>query len=249
MITKYNYSEKNGVVSRTPEYSFTAAEELADRLAGIDNKQVIENIANTTLKGEAERDLIGLEDTWFKIQTELQNMDKEREALELQLKNGDKNGNPLNPEQQASIQARIAECKEGTMVVEKEFYDHYNRQTYKVKEVHQTPYTISLEKRNDLEENNPYLAGLRGVASAPARPIATLSKDKENSIRKELVRQQIDVQVGDDKDLIADMSNALSALIKQVNGQAVSSEEQANLSKYIERQTTISNILKTDYLK
>lgn len=248
MVTKFKYSIDNGIVSRNPEYSFTAIENLSDRLAGIDNQEVISNIANTTLKGETERSLIEAEDSWFKVQSNLQDMDVERKSLEGRLSSGDKFGNPLNPDQQAVIKGRIAELKEGTIVVEKEFYDHYTRQTHKVKEVMQTPYTIALENRTELEGVNGYLAGYRG-ATAPARPTATLSSDKETTIRKELVRQQIDIQVGDQQDLIADMSNALSALIKQVNGGSLTADDSSDINKYVERQTVISDILSADYNK
>jgi len=249
MITKFKYLINAGVVSRVPVYSFTPIENLSSRLEGIDSQKVISNIVNTTLKGEAERKLIELEDAWFKAQSDLQSMDIERAKLELKLKKGDANGNPLSPETQDAISARIAECKEGTITIEKEFYDHYTRETHKVKEVHQTPYTIALELRKDLEASNAFLSGLRGVADAPARPVIALSKEKETEIRKELVRQEIDVQVGDSKDLIADMSKALSALIKQVNGQSVTADDQANISKYVERQSVITEILKSDYNK
>ena len=67
MVTKFKYFNKNGIVSRTPDYSFTAIEELSSRLTGIDNDLVITSIANTTLKGESERHLIEAEDAWFKM--------------------------------------------------------------------------------------------------------------------------------------------------------------------------------------
>jgi hypothetical protein len=250
MVTKFKYFiNEKGLVARTPDYSFTAIEELSSRLAGIDNQTVISSIANTTLKGESERALIEAEDTWFKVQSGIQSMDTERKALELKLKKGDKNGNPLTPAMQANVAARIAELKEGTITVKKEFYNHYTRQTMTVDEVIQTPYTIALENRTDLEATNGFLAGLRGVSTAPARPTAVLDTEKETAIRKELVRQQIDIQVGDDKDLIADMSKALSALIKKVNGTAVSSDEEASISKYTDRQAKIADIMAADYIK
>jgi hypothetical protein len=249
MVTKFKYYTENGIVKRSPEYSFTAIEHLSDRLTGIDNQSVISSIANTTLKGESERTMIEAEDNWFKIQSGIQDMDKERKALETKLQSGDNNGNPLNPEQQASIKGRIAELKEGTIVIEKEFYDHYTRKTHKVKEVHQTPYTIALENRKDTESVTTYLAGMRGVTTAPKRPVAALSSEKETLIRKELVRQQIDVQVGDVKDLIADMLNALSALMKQVAGGSLTAADTAALTQYTTRQTVISGILSSDYNK
>jgi len=249
MITKFKYLFDAKTVSRAPEYSFTAIEDLGERLQGINNQTVISNITNGTLKGEAERNLIGFEDTWFKIQTAIQSLDTEKATLELKLKNGDKNGNPLTPDVQTVIAARIAECKEGTIVIEKEFYDHYTRETHKVKEVHQTPYTLELEARNDLEATNPYLGGLRGVTTAPTRPVQTLSEVKETIIRKELVRQEINLVVGDEQDLIADMSNALSTLIKQVNGQNVTTEDTDAVTQFVERQTVIAGILNSDYNK
>jgi hypothetical protein len=45
MVTKFKYFNKNGIVSRTPDYSFTAIEELSSRLTGIDNDLVITSIA------------------------------------------------------------------------------------------------------------------------------------------------------------------------------------------------------------
>lgn len=249
MVTKYKYTTVAGVVSRKTEYSFTPIEVLSSRLAEIDNPTVISSITATTLKGEAERNLIEIEDTWFKAQTEIQNLDKEKAQLELQLKNGDKNGNPLTPDVQSNISARIADCSEGTITVEKEFYDHYTRQTHKVSEVHQTEYTKALELRSELESDNGYLVGFRGVTPSPTRPVVTLDTGKEIIIRKELVRQRIDIEVGDEQDLIADMSKALSALIKTVNGTAVSAEETANITTYVERQAVISAIMTTDYNK
>jgi hypothetical protein len=250
MITKFRYFiNEKGLVARAPEYSFTAIEDLAERLAGIDNSTVVENIANTTLKGEAERDLIGAETEWFKAQTQVQDMDAERKTLEAKLMSGDRNGNPLTPETQGAIKGRIAELKEGSITVEKEFYDHYTRTTHKVKETVQTPYTIALEKRSDLESVNPYLKGFRGVTTNATRPAAKLSSDKETEIRKSLVRQKIGVTVGDYADLLADVSNALNALIKQVNGQNVSSEDTAAIQKYQTRQAEVSAILASDYTK
>lgn len=250
MVTKFNYFiNEKGLVARTPDYSFTAIEELSSRLAGIDNELVISSIANTTLKGESERALIEAEDQWFKVQSGIQDMDSERKTLEVKLQKGDKNGNPLTPDMQKNIAARIAELKEGTIVVKKEFYNHYTRQTMTVDEVTQTPYTISLENRTDLEATNAYLAGFRGVKTAPARPVAKLDAAKETEIRKELVRQKIDATVGDDKDLIADMSNALSAIIKKVAGGSVTASEEAAIVKYTARQDEIAAILASDYNK
>ena len=249
MVTKFKYFNKNGIVSRTPDYSFTTIEELSSRLAGIDNDLVITSISNTTLQGESERYLIESEDVWFKIQSNIQNMDTERTALEAQLAKGDKFGNPLTPEVQKNIASRIAELKEGTIVVQKTFYNHYNRQNMTVDEVIQTPYTVALLTRNDLEASNPYLAGYRGVSNAPQRPVAKLDATKETSIRKQLVRQKIDTVVGDNNDLIADLSNALSAIIKKVSGQDVSAAEEADINKYTSRQAEIAAILNANYKK
>ncbi len=249
MITKFNYQVKSGIVTRSVVYSFTGIEELSDRLTGIDNTDVITSIVNTTLKGETERALIEAEDSWFKVQTLIQDMDVERVSLETKLSNGDKYGNPLTPEIQKTISARIAELKEGTLVIKKEFYNHYTRQKSIVDEVIQTPYTIALLNRSDLESKQPYLSGLRGVTTAPARPTPKLDTTKETSIRKELVRQKIDAIIGDDKDLIADMSNALSALIKKVSGSTVTASEESAINKYVSRQVEISKIMSTDYTK
>jgi len=250
MITKFKYSiDTKGLVTRTPEYSFTAIEDLSERLAGIDNETVVTNIANTTLKGEAERTLIGIDGEWFKAQTLVQDMDAERKILEAKLQRGDRNGNPLTPAAQGSIKGRIAELKEGSITVEKEFYDHYTRTTHKVKEVIQTPYTIALEKRSDLEANNPYLVAFRGAKTSVSRPAAKLSSDKETAIRKELVRQKVAVEIGDMPDLLADVSNALNALIKQVNGENTTTDDTNAINKYVKRQAEVSAILKADYNK
>ena len=250
MITKFKYSiNSKGLVVRTPEYSFTAIEDLSSRLAGIDNETVVANIANTTLKGEAERELIGVETKWFKAQTLVQDMAAEKKALEAKLVNGDKNGNPLTPEAQSAIKARIAELTEGKIIVEKEFYDHYTRTMHKVKEEVQTPFTIALEKRSDLEAVNPYLVAFRGGKTTASRPTTKLSVSREKEIRKELVRQQISTKVGDMPDLLADVSNALAALIKQVNGQGATTEDTAAINKYVERQAEVSAILSSDYVK
>lgn len=250
MITKFRYKiDAKGIVSRTPEYSFTAIEDLAERLSGIDNTKIVENIANTTLKGEAERALIGVETEWFKAQSQIQDMDAERKALEAKLVSGDKSGNPLTTSEQAAIKGRIAELKEGSITIEKEFYDHYTRTKHKVKEVIQTPYTIVLEKRNDLESSNPYLKGYRGAPTNSVRPAAKLDTTKETEIRKALVRQKIGVNVGDYADLLADVSNALNAIIKQVNGQSVTAQDTTAIQKYQARQAEVSAILASDYKK
>lgn len=249
MVTKFNYYiNEKGVVARSPDYSFTAIEELADRLVGIDNEIAISSIASTTLKGESERFLIEVEDAWFKIQTSIQDMDVERKTLEARLTSGDKSGNPLTAEMQKNIAARIAELKPGTITVKKTFYNHYTRQSMEVDDVVQTPYTIALENRTDLETSNPYLAGLRGAPNAVTRPVAKLDIEKEKEIRKELVRQKINAVVGDDKDLIADLSNTVSALIKKVSGQSISASEELSISKYLSRQAAISKIMSTDYI-
>lgn len=250
MITKFKYYVNDkGLVVRNAVYTFTTVEELSTRLEGIDNESVISNIVAITLKGEAERELIEIEDGWFKVQSELQDMDAERVTLENKLVYGDSSGNPLTPETKTVISARIAELQEGTIIVKKEFYNHYSRQTTIVDDVIQTPYTVTLEKRIDLETSNPYLKGFRGVIGAPSRPVKTLSSEKETIIRKKLVRQKIDALVGDDKDLIADMSQALSAIIKKVAGQAVTSAEEAEITQYIARQAEIDAILAADYTK
>lgn len=250
MVTKFKYKlDSKGFVTRTPEYSFTAIEGLSERLSGIDNTDVITSIVDTTLKGEAERAMIESEDMWFKVQSTIQDMDIERVGLETRLASGDKYGNPLTSEVQTTIAARIAELKEGTLVIKKEFYNHYTRHTSIVDEIIQTPYTKALLNRTDLESSNPYLAGLRGVTTAPMRPINKLSTVKETEIRKELVRQKIGTIIGDDKDLIADMSNALSALIKKVSGVSISTSEEASISKYVLRQNEIAQIIASDYKK
>lgn len=248
MVTKFNYYiNEKGQVARKPDYSFTAIENLGLRLNGVGNESVISSIAASTLKGESERDIIAIEDTWFQVQTNIQDMDAERASLEVQLTKGDKNGNPLTPATQENIAARIADLKEGTLNVTKEFYNHYTRETISVNEVIQTPYTIALETRTDLEASTAFLAGLRGE-TAPARPVAALDSDKESDIRKVLVRQKIDSLVGDDKDLIADMSHALSALIKQVGGATLSAAETADVQQYVGRQAEIAAIMDADYV-
>ena len=249
MITKFNYRVVNGVVSRTPDYSFTTIEELAERLNGITNEAAIASIAKTTLQGESERDLIAQEDAWFKVQTSIQDMDNEKASLQAKVAAGDKNGNPLNAELQKNIAARIAELSPGTITVKKVFYDHYTRTNMEVDETVQTPYTIALEKRVDLEASHAYLAGLRGAANAPARPAAKLDAAKEAEIRKELVRQRIATTIGDDRDLIADLSNVVSALVKKSSGQSVTAAEEAEIAKYVARQTAIAGIMAADYIK
>jgi hypothetical protein len=250
MITKFNYYvDAKGLVARKPDYSFTAVEELSSRLSGMDSELAITSIASTTLQGEAERPLIKLEDEWFKVQTSIQDMDAERVSLEAKLTSGNKSGNPLTADQQKVIAARIAELKPGTITVKKVFYNHYTRQSMEVDEVVQTPYTIAQLTRTDLEASNAYLAGMRGVAGTPTRPVAKLDAAKESEIRKELVRQKIDAIVGDDKDLIADISNTLSALLKKVAGQPVSTTEEASIAKYLKRQAEIATIMAADYVK
>lgn len=247
MITKFKLSFVNNKVTRAPDYSFTAIEDLSARLAGIDNEEVISSIASTTLKGESERKLIEVEDSWFKIQTAIQDMDAERVVLEKKLVSGD-SGNPLTPIMQKNIAARIADLKEGTMVIKKEFYNHYTRETMIVDDVIQTSYTVALETRKEHEKGNPYLQGYRGVGGAPARPTVVLNAATELEIRKELVRQKIETRIGDDRDLIADMSNALSALIKKVNGQTNTTQETADIAQYVSRQAEIASILSADYV-
>lgn len=250
MITKFKYVvDATGTVTKSAVYSFIPMEGLSERLAGITDVAIINGIVERTLQGETERSLIGIEDSWFKTQSSIQDMIAERKALELQLTKGDAKGNPLTVERKAVVSARIAELKEGTVVVKKEFYDHYTRQKMLVDEVHQTQFTIALEARTDAETKSPYLAGFRGVKTAPARPTPTLDPVKEATIRKELVRQKIDATVGDDKDLIADMSNVVSALIKKAAGQTLTASEEANIAKYTSRQAAIATILATDYKK
>ena len=250
MVTKFKYEvDTKGLVSRKAEYSFTAVEELSERLSGISDAKIISNISAITLKGEAERNMLEIEDDWFRVQSNIQAMEIERKKLEKKVSDGNKYGNPLTPEMQKKLAARIAELNEGTISIQKEFYNHYSRQTITVDEVTQTPFTIALENRTDLENDNPYLAGLRGVKTAPKRPSAKLDPTKEQEIRKYLVRQKIDALVGDDKDLIADMSQALSAIIKKVSGVSVTSDEENDINQYISRQGEINSILTSDYSK
>ena len=176
-------------------------------------------------------------------------MDNEKASLQAKVAAGDKNGNPLNAELQKNIAARIAELSPGTITVKKVFYDHYTRTNMEVDETVQTPYTIALEKRVDLEASHAYLAGLRGAANAPARPAAKLDAAKEAEIRKELVRQRIATTIGDDRDLIADLSNVVSALVKKSSGQSVTAAEEAEIAKYVARQTAIAGIMAADYIK
>ena len=250
MITKYSYKlNAAGLVERTHKYSFTAIEDLSARLFGVDNVDVINGITQRTLNGEAERHLIEQEDKWFKIQTTIQQMDAERVDLEIKLTKGDRFGNPLTTEVKNGILARIAELKEGTVTIKKVFYNHYTRQNMEVDEVIQTPYTVVRLTRDDLEAGNPYLAGLRGVTTAPARPEPKLSAARETEIRKELVRQKIFAQVGDVQDLLADVSNALSSIIKKVSGQTLTTTEETSIAKYVGRQEMVNTILATDYIK
>lgn len=244
MITKFNYKLDKGIVKRISAYTFTTLEELEGRLSGVDNTTVIDSIVNTTIKGESERELIAVEDEWFSVQDEIQKMDLERINLENQLNSG----KALTADEQLRIKARIAELKEGTLVVEKEFYDHYTRKTHKVKEVHQTPYTKKLESRNSLESINTFLKTIRGAGNEN-RPLPLITKEKEQEIRKIMVRQKINISVGDMPDLVADLSNALNALIKKTAGNILSAEDEAVINKYKSRQTTINDIVSKDYIK
>ncbi len=249
MVTKFKYENNNGVVTKIPEYTFTSAAGLAERLEGVDNETTITSIVGATLKGEAERNLIEIEGKWFLSQKALQKMDIKKSKLEKQLTAGDVFGNPLNVNAQLSIKADIADLVAGTIVVKKEFYDHYTRKTYDVEEIHQTSYTKELERRTDLEASNKYLAGLRGVANTDERPTPSLSTENELKIRKQLVRQRISTQVGDTLDIVADMSNALSVLIKKVNGESVNTLDLSDLTQFIERKEIVDAIMKADYNK
>jgi hypothetical protein len=246
MITKFDYGFENGKVKRQPSYTFTPYEDLKQRLNGISNHDIIVNLVNQTLKGETEKKLIGVEDTWYKIQVPIQEMDVEREKLQKILKNG-KNGRPLTSEEQKRIKSKIAELSEGSIVIEKEFYDHYTRTTYKVKEEIQTPYTKLLEQRNNLEGDYPYLKGYRGIVDAPQRPQLKIDPELEKEIKKLMVRQQINVNVGDDKDLIADASKALLSVIKKLNGEELNDADKLNLQKFENRQNEIEQILNNNY--
>lgn len=247
MVTKFKYNNEKGLVSRSSAYSFTAIEDLSYRLSSIDNDTVLQAVANTTLKGEADRETIAFEDTWFKVQDDIQTMDVERATLESRLVNGDRKGNPLTPDRYNVVAGRVAELKEGTIVVTKEFYNHYNRETITVDDVTQTPYTIALEARAELEAENPFLKGLRGE-EAPARPTPSLSEVKETVIRKELVRQRIYSSIGDIADLLADVSNAVAPLIKKVDGVPITELEQSNIDKYVSRQSQVVEILSESYM-
>lgn len=250
MITKYKYTvDASGKVSRKEEYSFTSLEGLQERLSGVTDIALINGLVNRTILGESERPLIEAEDLWFKLQVAIQDMIAERKTLEELLLKGDSKGNPLVPERVKAVSARIADLKEGTQVIKKEFYDHYTRTTMVVDEIIQTPFTKALEARTDAETKTPFLSGLRGVKTAPARPAAVIDPAKETMIRKEFVRQKIGVTVGDDKDLIADMANVVSLLIKKTSGQSLTAAEDSVIAKYVTRQSAIATILATDYKK
>jgi len=248
MLTKYNYNLQAGQVNREFVYSFTPYEELKERLVGMDNTTIINNIINTTLKGEAERELISIEDEWFKVQDEIQQMKKNKKLLEESLNDSTRMA-PLTPDEQKNILAQIADKSEGTVTVEKEFYDHYTRQTHKVKEIHQTTFTKKIEKRNDIESKNNFLAGYRGVEGIPGRPTPSINPDIDKRIKLLLVRKEIDMSVGDEKDLIADLSKAVNVILQKLNGQELSETDQTNLKKYISRQEKITEIVKSDYIK
>lgn len=242
MMVKYRYFLKYGKVVREPEYTFTPFEEFEKKLSEIKIKDVIDNVTETTIKGESERKLIEIEDKWFKIQDEIQKMDNERKRLEQEM-----NKSGLTEEDKKRIAAKIAELEDTEIVVEREFYNHYTRETQKVKEVIQTPYRKALQKRIEIEKEYPYLKAYRGEQTDSVRPETKIDSKLEKQIRKIAVRAKIDLEVGDDKDLIADIAKALNAIMKKANGEQLTDADKEALEKYQKRQKVISEILKKDY--
>jgi len=241
-MVKYRYFLKYGKVVREPEYTFTPVEEFESKIKEIRIKDVIDNVTEITIKGEAERKLIEIEDAWFNIQSEIQRMDTERKRLEEEL---EKPG--LDEEDKKRIMAKIAELKDGEIVIEREFYNHYTRETQKVKEVIQTPYRKMLQKRIEIENEYPYLKGYRGEKTDSKRPEPKIDPNLEKQIRKIAVRAKIALEVGDDKDIIADIAKAINAMMKKMNGQPLDENDKIALEKYQKRQEVISNILQKDY--
>jgi hypothetical protein len=242
MMVKYRYFTKYGKVVREPEYTFTPFEEFEEKVSKINIKDVIDNVTEVTIKGESERKLIEIEDKWFKIQTEIQKMDTERKRLEEEM-----NKPGLSEEDKKRIAAKIAELKDGEIIIEREFYNHYTRETQKVKEVIQTPYRKALEKRFEIENEYPYLKAYRGEKTDAVRPEPKIDPKLEKEIKKIAVRAKINLEVGDDKDLIADIAKALNAIMKKANGEPLTDKDKEAIEKYQKRQNIISNILDKDY--
>ena len=242
MMVKYRYFIKYGKVVREPEYTFTPFEEFEQKIAGIKIKDVIDVVTETTIKGESERKLIEIEDKWFKIQSEIQKMDTERKRLEEEM-----NKTGLSEEDKKRIAAKIAELKDGEIVIEREFYNHYTRETQKVKEVIQTPYRKMLQRRIEIEKEYPYLKAYRGEQTDAVRPEPKIDSKLEKEIKKIAVRAKINLEVGDDKDIIADIAKALNAIMKKANGEALTESDKEALEKYQKRQGVIAKILDKDY--
>lgn len=247
-MTKFTYTFTNGKVVRQSAYSFTPSESLAQRIQDTDNLDAIKAIADRTIQGEKERSLIEIENKWFLLQSELQEMDETRLELIDKRDAGDA-GAPWSELILKKMNKQIADLAPGETIMNKEFYDHYTRKKQIVKEVIKTSYQKVMTARDELEALHSWLKTYRGVTGGTARPavIPATTTDTIKSIKKEVTRQEIAITVGDDKDLMADISNALAALIKKSNGTALTEAENQAILKYVNRQSTIVKIVDTTY--
>jgi len=243
MITKFKYELINGTVQRTKEFSFVPYEEIFEYVFELDNSKIVSNIIDNTIKGESERELIDAENEWYKLVKEIEYMDNKRKELEYKMANEEN----LTEEKQKAYLTQINDLKEGTIEIEKEFYDHYTRETYKVKETIQTTYTKKLESLLDIESEYKYLKAYRGLETTEQRPVFKIDETKLKMLKKLKVRKLIDIEIADEKDLIADISVALLAMIKKSNNQSLTEREERKLNKFIENQSKISSILDSSY--
>jgi len=219
-MIKYSYKlNEEGLVERSIQETYPDID-IFER--GINNKKMPDLIKKQYLKalqGEAESDLIKIEEDWYNIQKKIEKLTKElkeindklngvqevidEETGEIKVKGVEKVKDKV---QREKLIKRLEEINDK----EEYIYDDYGK---KVKTIIKGELSLAQEERERLEQENEFLKGYRGLKTDAKRPNPSENVKLPREKVKRLIAHERDLTVRNIEDTVADLAKTNSILM------------------------------------
>ena len=215
-MTTYTYKidELTGLISKEIKETYPDLDILKLGLGTKRTTALIKKQYAKALQGEAEAPLAEIEEKWFVTQQKVEAQAQEKIDIENKL-----NGVPEVTDEVTgevtteAVEKETDEAKRKTLEdeldvlngFEESFFDDSGRLRYKTipGEIQ-----VTLDERAEMEKENEFLKGYRGVATDAVRPVITSEIPREDI--KALIAHERDLKVRNAEDSIADIAKMVS---------------------------------------
>lgn len=191
---QFNVNEETGFVERTVLESFPEMDVLAKGIEAGRRTQTIKNGLLKAYEGKSQGFLCEVEDKWFKLQSNIQVMEKTLDELNnpvLEIDPETMQEIPLTEEEQAKINDKLSALKQDGSI---------------------ESYEADVKERAQMEETYPWLVAFRGVETTEVRPDVT-AESLSNSDVKSLIAHERNLSVRNIEDTVADLAKMNSLLL------------------------------------